>query len=450
MQRKRILNFMVDESLVSAIDNFRYLNKIPTRAEAARELINKGVATEKEEFVNLEKRRSDTKAYFMPKWVMHSYINHSQIRRDLYNLTPKPLLDRFVGKYKDDPAIITGSGSTLDDSIPFLKEWKGILICGITQLETLWYHGIRPHMACIFDSGGQTAKHFNYKELGYKGVTLTADPTIDPEAIKKWKGDKAYYITQGIMQSYKLASDKMTVGEFVDKFSVEPSDRMSWYTKEPYEAFTRIVLPMAYTDEKRMNGGIHMRLFAAGSTANNEIQMASLMGCKPIGMIGNDLSIQKGYPYKATKWRYKDGEWHGHSPPNITGDEPNSGWRSHKTAALADNGLNTTKEFMGYKVSLIVLSFQADNQIFELGHHRYGAINYFPKPDSEEFIKRQGKGYEDLYVGNGERFTKANEYFTSHGYGALGRPEWFRADGTIDHTKLGNESWATLEEIKKI
>lgn len=42
--KKPILNFVIDEKLIEKIDVYRYANKIPTRAEAVRELIEKGLS----------------------------------------------------------------------------------------------------------------------------------------------------------------------------------------------------------------------------------------------------------------------------------------------------------------------------------------------------------------------------------------------------------------------
>jgi hypothetical protein len=93
-------------------------------------------------------------------------------------------LDTSKRLEKDLPAIIVGSGPSLDRTIDDLRRLSGraVIFSAGTSLQPLLRHGIRPDFHCELENGigsvlhlEQTARHFSLS-----GVTLLASTTVDP------------------------------------------------------------------------------------------------------------------------------------------------------------------------------------------------------------------------------------------------------------------------------
>lgn len=91
------------------------------------------------------------------------------------------------------PAIITGSGVSLDKLMPLVKHWKGGLICSTnSQASTLIYHGAHPTHTLMFDSQ-LTMKKFENLPLNPRKTTIIMHPGMNPNITEMWKGQKYWY-----------------------------------------------------------------------------------------------------------------------------------------------------------------------------------------------------------------------------------------------------------------
>ena len=89
-------------------------------------------------------------------------IGHIEIRNSYYNHFG--IWQRYKEHAASDmpkgepgskgPAIVIGSGSTLDKALPRLKDWEGAIICSPSHLSTLVYHGCEPDYLLLLDPRG--------------------------------------------------------------------------------------------------------------------------------------------------------------------------------------------------------------------------------------------------------------------------------------------------------
>ena len=119
---------------------------------------------------------------WLPFWVRNSFENYAHIMEESKSMH---MCISTIEKVKGKPAVIVGSGPSLDKTAPFLKDWKGaVFACGSNALiPTRWGH--KPEYICVFD-GGDTLYP---KLMGYDwtGSTLLTHPSISPLILQNWK-----------------------------------------------------------------------------------------------------------------------------------------------------------------------------------------------------------------------------------------------------------------------
>jgi hypothetical protein len=244
---------------------------------------------------------------WLPYWVMNAFMNHSIIMNEAAQ--KNVCVSMLQGKGKGKPAVIVGSGPSLDLTAPLLGNWKGaVFACGSNALiPTRWGH--QPEYICVFDAGDSLYP----KMLGWdwKGSTLLTHPSASPLIIKNWKWDKYYYL----MMHYGI----------------------QWFEE---------IQPLAYGDFTRFENEapprIKIMVGNAGCTVNNAIQLASFMGFNPLFLIGVDCGYPEGKE-RCTRWEFIDGEWRDLGPDVYT----------DRKLHVADNGVLTTEEQIEYKAALL-------------------------------------------------------------------------------------------------
>ena len=101
-------------------------------------------------------------------------------------------LAKLKGKFSG-PVIVCGSGPTLDDALPRLKDWKGAVICATSQAPTLVYHGVHPDFIEAIDpriEDWEIKAPWDYKKTRFIGC-----PTIRPAMFDRWAGRKYLFRT---------------------------------------------------------------------------------------------------------------------------------------------------------------------------------------------------------------------------------------------------------------
>lgn len=113
-----------------------------------------------------------TREFFKREWPENIITNLE------YMLHSKPL-DHLKGRFERYPAIIVGSGPSLDDDIAFLKSYQGkAMICAAgTSVQALLNHGIKPHLVVSLDGSEK-----NYE--AFRDLNLTSIPFVFSSFLK--------------------------------------------------------------------------------------------------------------------------------------------------------------------------------------------------------------------------------------------------------------------------
>ena len=160
--------------------------------------------------------------------------------RNLEVILNQPSLEGAKDLLKGLPAIVVSSGPSLDAEWQNLKEVqdKALIICSASTLKPLLDRGIRPHMVTVIERQEKMKKFFEVTK-NLHDIVLVATPVCVPEVFKEYDGPKALLFRP--YGYYKI-------------FGLKPEREV-------------------------------------GPTAGNmSIQAATLLGCDPIVLVGQDLS----------------------------------------------------------------------------------------------------------------------------------------------------------------
>jgi hypothetical protein len=174
-------------------------------------------------------------------------------------------LAAYHGKHSG-PAVICGSGPSLDENIERLRWWKGGILCSESQAITLRRYGVDPAYIVAFDGlnrWGEALEHVD--GWNYDATTLVLNVAIEVEFMKNWRGDLIYY--------------------------------RNW---DPSVDFYDSVLRNSYDFI-----GVEVLPFACSLAAT--LSIASYMGYGPIYLMGADFGWKTGGPNRFTQWEYHDG-----------------------------------------------------------------------------------------------------------------------------------------------
>lgn len=164
------------------------------------------------------------------------------------------------------PAIVIGSGSTLDGVVDRLKDWKGAIVCSTSHGTTLVHYGAFPtYMSCL-------------------DPRVAPDPEMDvPEG--GW--DKTCYLAHvSAPKAYFEAWFRQTNQPAYLLRILEPT--VPWYTRHLIWAYPWVKVGMLpFID-----------------STSSEISLAARLGYDPIYCIGVDY----GGP-RFRQWVWKGGEW---------------------------------------------------------------------------------------------------------------------------------------------
>lgn len=184
-------------------------------------------------------------------------------RNSLANLTEiaqsggvKVLFDSFPST----PALIVSAGPSLDKNICHLKGYgdRAIIIAVDTAMKILQRRGLKPHLVVSVDGLQDNYRHFQGAET--EDLCLVAEAMTHPDILKNFRGPRL------------IASIGGPVVEWVEELVGEKGE-----------------------------------LKAGGSVSTIAFQLARLMGCDPIVLIGQDLSFPGGKYY--AQGTYRDDLW---------------------------------------------------------------------------------------------------------------------------------------------
>ena len=247
------------------------------------------------------------------------------------------------------PAIIIGSGPTLDGALPYLKDWKGAIFCNSSQASTLIYHGRHPDYIDVADC--RVTDEELEAPWDYKKTSWIINPGIHPRLIDFWKGKKYYY---RIM--------------------------------EPFHDFYSKVQPRVY------GSFITTQSFPFGSQPPMAISHATAIGYSPLFLVGMDFGYPDGIS-RATMWRKPKGKkWQETPPPSLEVQV--------KFLLKTANGVLSVPLHVFYRDQMFRVIALDVPQIFCCtvnGKHGIMTPEQITHVDYNKVIETQGLGFEDQY-----------------------------------------------------
>lgn len=151
-------------------------------------------------------------------------------------------LAQHHNKYKDIPAVIVSAGPSLEKNIQHLKDFKGIVLTGSRNLESIYKHGVKPHFL------------------------VSVDPSVELfEQLRTAKVNDEVLVTTPIA-SYDI---------------IQNNKGPQYFIGVPYER--KIINELFNKDIPFLSAG--------GSVATVCCSLAYLLGCNPIIVIGQDLAF---------------------------------------------------------------------------------------------------------------------------------------------------------------
>lgn len=292
---------------------------------------------------------------------------------------------RFAPRLEGAPVLILGSGPSLDDMLPYLKDWKGKIACSTSHVPLMEYMGIEPDFVFLIDA--DPAMVFlvkDYVRPDTKTILIT-HPQIPREIIEAWPEDKVYFF------------------------------RMF----DPGDPFSMKYMPMMYgwlNEEKGYAVGSY--ILNSGNVVNAMVPAMQALGAGAIFLCGYDL----GYPEKDGKVQHRsssaarvNGEWVVTPPPPLPSQEVRP-----ITYEKGNNGVLCDELCYFYKYSFLILYGLGGVPVLSCSR---GIVSEVPYVSPKEVVARQGKGFESLIRKPEESYQIAQEYLRLRGLYVL-KTDW--------------------------
>ena len=259
-------------------------------------------------------------------------------------------------KVDKTPCIIVGSGGSLDEALPIMKDWKGGVICSTSQALTLMYYGIVPSHIMMLDPFcfWEEIQGIDWSKTKTKMIT---HPGIWPDIIEKWPNEMLLYIqNNGRRDSYYATTQKHMYS------------KRTGIRDAKFEFLIRT----------------EMTVFACSPAM--QMFMAGILGYGKIFLSGCDF----GYTYgkdRFTNYTMGPDGWEKHEHPLLDDKTPEWG---EKERIMSDNGIPTEKVHMYYKKNMISAWRLSMQEVYTTDKGTITEIQYIPM---HKVIKTQGKGF---------------------------------------------------------
>jgi len=275
-------------------------------------------------------------------------------------------LNTIAHEGREEPCLVLGSGPSLEDAIPYLKNWKHSIQCSTSQLAVLQKLGVEPTYCWLIDADPQmTYLVENYDSKNSKTILLT-HVNIQREALRAWKGEVRFF--------------KM----------YDPGDIF----------FTKYLQMMYQKVNREKDWGVRTFIMNAGCVVNTMMVTAPLLGFAPIFLCGFDLGFPGGqYRFREPKL---DGGWE--DPVPIP---------EGRLLRVAHNGVKTDDVSIFYKYGFLTLHGMTGPK-WVVSCSR-GILDEIPCAPAAEVIERQGQGYEWAKRTDKEAYKVSQAYLKKRG-----------------------------------
>jgi hypothetical protein len=335
-------------------------------------------------------RMADTFGYnegvrgaWTPIWTRNAGRSYKEVER---RFSRQDCDLRNIPKINGEPVLILGSGPSLDDALPYLKDWKGKIACSTSQLPLLKYMDIEPDYVVLIDADPSMAFLVSEFVKGNQKSFLVCHPQIPREIIEAWPEDRVFFF------------------------------RMF----DPGDEFSTKYLPLMYgwlNQEKGWSIGSY--ILNSGNVVNALLPMCQAIGAGKIFLLGYDL----GYPDLPDKpgvprhrssffgnptYGYHTGE------PDTLHEAPEMPSYEQRPIEYkkSNNGVLADELCWFYKYSFMILYGLSGIPVISCSRGILSELQYVhPK----EVIEKQGVGFDHLIRPAPEAYLIARDYLHFRG-----------------------------------
>lgn len=312
----------------------------------------------------LDERNSGILEAWFPFWVANTFMNYrtvlEEFQREDMSMLSEPRREFKV------PAVVLGSGPSLDKWAPLLRDWRGAIFCAASNGCVPMRWGRQPEYVGVFDAGDIVVNQI--KGFNWEGSTLLTHPAVSPLVMQEWKWRKRYYCM--MHQGHNWFETVMPI---------------------VFGSWNRPII-VGYEKPAAVNAAV----LNAGCIANNLVQIAHHMQYDPLFLLGVDFGYLPDRERCTTYRVGEDGGWVAIPSPNKPPD---------RKLHLSDNGMLTTEEQIEYKTALLAIWKLDFPQLFDCSE---GIITELPKADFKEVAKTNGECVRELYLSREEIIRRAN------------------------------------------
>ncbi len=284
-------------------------------------------------------------------------------------------------KVKGDPCFILGSGPSLDEVLPMLKDWKGGIICTTSHALSLMYYGIEPTYILALDPFNCWAE-IDGVDWSKTKTKLITTPGVWPTLIAKWPnefllylqnlGSRETYYSQGQKRMYTIRKAKFPEGE-VSETNPDGICRDAVFDYMIRTEITQFACsPPCQMFAAQILG--YGRIFLAGMDfggSTNWDRFANYTVTEParLAQVGNAPDVEI-----PAKWKKNEHPL-----------DPAEEW------VTSENGLRTNAIMLFYKKNMITAWRLSLQDVYLIGE---SIITEMPKADIKKVIETQGYGFK--------------------------------------------------------
>jgi len=313
----------------------------------------------------------------MAKQLIHeeynSAYNHHTIVSRINIGTCRDIADEPKAEHLT-PAIILGSGPSLDHALPYLKDWEGGIFCTTSHALTLMRYGIEPTHIVNLDPFGRWEEIQGVDWSKTKSI-LIAHPGVWPDLLTNWPNDILIY--------------RQNVGR-----------NDSFYSTTQKHMYTR---RKGGRDDAEFTLLIRTDIMQFACSPPAQMFCAAKLGYGPVFLSGVDFGFHSGKERFTGYTVKKEGttfDVAGNAPAVVIPTE----WEEHsypfdesaidpKIMIKTNNGLWTAPIHLYYKKNLLSAWRLSLQNVYSTDH---GIItpDEMPYADIEKVVAKQGRGFK--------------------------------------------------------
>jgi hypothetical protein len=313
------------------------------------------------------------------------------------DISDEPKAPIHSDNHEKMPCIIIGSGPSLDDSIDYLKQWKGGIICTTSHALTLMHHGIEPTHIMALDAFSlwDEIKGVDWSKTRTK---LICHPGVWPTLIENWPNEMLLYIENlGNPNSFYATTQKRMYSHREGPDLRAPT--FHFYIRTEITLFACSPPIQLFAAEVLGYGTI----FTAGvdfgfSAIKNRFTSWDFDWDKwPYDKLENEArqikeeienGLEKDHLVFWEKFRqtFQDKE-----PKKLEWRENIHLFVKNEKSIVANNGLYTEDIHIYYKKNFLSSWFLSGKTMYSTDH---GIVTEIPYSDIKAVIKKQGYGYK--------------------------------------------------------